>query len=146
MRKTILLAGCSVLLHAAAHASSLQTKQQGYTAATAAVAMHGSVLPHEAGITATFNVRIELVDIHGNPVTGGTGLRDYWARNEATGTYYEPGGQEDADKFTDLPAGTYTFGAYNGVWDGAVSKQVTLGEDAVGPDGYIVVQLTYWVE
>lgn len=145
MRKTILLAGCSVLLYAAAHASSPHMKQQG-KAEAAAVVMHRSVLPQEAGITATFNVRIELVDIHGNPVTGSTGLRGFWARNEATGEYYEPGGQEDADKFTDLPAGTYTFGAYNGVWDGAVSKQVTLGEDAVGPDGYIVVQLTYWVE
>ncbi|NML38924.1 hypothetical protein HHL17_17090 [Chitinophaga sp. G-6-1-13] len=97
-------------------------------------------------ITAAFNVRITLVDIHGAPVTGGSGLRGYWAQNVATGEYFYPGGQEDEDKFEHLPAGTYTFGAYPGNWDGAVSSTVTLSSGNVGPDGYIVVTLTYWVE
>ncbi|MDR6571084.1 hypothetical protein MRBLMN1_002198 [Chitinophaga ginsengisegetis] len=97
-------------------------------------------------ILTEFNVRITLVDIYGAPVTGGTGLRGYWAKNVATGVYYYPGGQEDEDKFNNLPAGTYTFGAYPGNWEGAVSSTVTLSSDAVGPDGYIVVTLTYWVE
>lgn len=97
-------------------------------------------------ISEEFNVRITLVDIYGAPVTGGTGLRGYWAQNVATGEYYYPGGQEDEDKFENLPAGTYTFGAYPGNWEGAVSKTVTLSSGNVGPDGYIVVTLTYWVE
>jgi hypothetical protein len=97
-------------------------------------------------ILTEFNVRITLVDIYGAPVTGGTGLRGYWAKNVATGVYYYPGGQEDEDKFDNLPAGTYTFGAYPGNWEGAVSSTVTLSSDAVGPDGYITVTLTYWVE
>ncbi|MBC9929135.1 hypothetical protein [Chitinophaga qingshengii] len=97
-------------------------------------------------ITTTFSVRITLVDIHGAPVNGSTGLRGYWAQNVATGEYFYPGGQEDEDKFENLPAGTYTFGAYAGNWDGAVSKTVMLSSGDVGSDGYIAVALTYWVE
>lgn len=97
-------------------------------------------------ITTGFNVRIKLVDIHGAPYTGSTGLRGYWAQNQQTGQYYYPGGQDDFDNFENLPAGTYLFGAYNGVWDGATTEMATVDADAVGEDGFIDVELTYWVE
>ncbi len=139
MRKTIVLAGLSMLLCANLYAVGLSDDQSNYK-------MQNDVLQNKPELTATYNVRIELVDIHGNPVNGSTGLHGYWARNESTGEYFEPGGQEDADKFTDLPAGTYSFGAYEGAWDGAVSKKLNLADATVGPDGFIVVQLTYWVE
>jgi hypothetical protein len=92
----------------------------------------------------TFNVRVALVDIYGNPYTGSTGLYGYWAVNQATGVTYE--GDQRGNEFSDLPAGTYTFGAYPGNWDGVVPKTVTLDSSQVGSDGYIVVTLTYWVE
>lgn len=104
-----------------------------------------AIRPERPGRSATtFNVRIELLDIYGNPYTGSTGLHGYWARNEQTGVQYEA--NERFGGFENLPAGTYTFGAYPGNWDGAVAKTVTLSESQTGDDGYIVVQLTYWVE
>lgn len=137
MRKTLILSCLSALFFVQSNAAT--TKQK--TVNTSSTADK----PADK-ISTTFNVRITLVDIHGAPVTGGSGLRGYWAQNVATGEYYYPGGQEDEDKFENLPAGTYTFGAYPGNWDGAVSKTVTLSSGNVGPDGYIVVTLTYWVE
>ncbi len=133
MRKTIVLSTLSALFFL-----------QSYATPTAP----GNNINNEAlnKVQTEFNVRIKLVDIYGAPVTGGTGLRGYWAKNVATGVYYYPGGQEDEDKFDSLPAGTYTFGAYPGNWEGAVSGTVTLSSGDVGPDGYIVVTLTYWVE
>lgn len=137
MRKTLILSCLSALFFVQSNAAT--TKQKTVTTSSTADK------PADK-ISTTFNVRITLVDIHGAPVTGGSGLRGYWAQNVATGEYYYPGGQEDEDKFENLPAGTYTFGAYPGNWDGAVSKTVTLSSGNVGPDGYIVVTLTYWVE
>ncbi|HVI45181.1 MAG TPA: hypothetical protein VM802_09925 [Chitinophaga sp.] len=96
-------------------------------------------------VTTSYSLRIELVNIHGGPVTGGTMLHGYWVRNNATGQYYDASNQE-GDQFEDLPAGTYTVGAYNGPWDGAVPQTVTVNDSAVGPDGFIVVKLVYWVE
>ena len=137
MRKTLVLSFLSALFFVQSHAATAAEK----------TAVLSSVTDKSADkISEEFNVRITLVDIYGNPVTGGTGLRGYWAQNVATGEYYYPGGQEDEDKFENLPAGTYTFGAYPGNWEGAVSKTVTLSSGNVGPDGYIVVTLTYWVE
>lgn len=133
MRKTIVLNALSVLFLLQSHATPTSPVNN---------------ISNEAlnKVQTEFNVRIQLVDIYGAPVTGGTGLRGYWAKNVATGVYYYPGGQEDEDKFENLPAGTYTFGAYPGNWEGAVSSTVTLSSGDVGPDGYIVVTLTYWVE
>ncbi|MBC9915306.1 hypothetical protein [Chitinophaga varians] len=137
MRKTVVLSALSALFFVQSHAASVTEKTVNPSSVTEKPADK---------ISQEFNVRITLVDIHGAPVTGGSGLRGYWAQNVATGEYYYPGGQEDEDKFENLPAGTYTFGAYPGNWDGAVSKTVTLSSGNVGPDGYIVVTLTYWVE
>jgi len=133
MRKTIVLSALSALFFL-----------QSY--ATPATPSNNSSIEILNKVQTEFNVRIQLVDIYGAPVTGSTGLRGYWAKNVATGVYYYPGGQEDEDKFENLPAGTYTFGAYPGNWEGAVSSTVTLSSSDVGPDGYIVVTLTYWVE
>ncbi|WP_212003021.1 hypothetical protein [Chitinophaga sp. HK235] len=137
MRKVLVLSFMSALFFVQSNAATAKEKTVNLS----------SIADKPANkISAEFNVRITLVDIHGAPVTGGSGLRGYWAQNVATGEYYYPGGQEDEDKFENLPAGTYTFGAYAGAWDGAVSKTVTLSSGNVGPDGYIVVALTYWVE
>ena len=140
MKKTIILSLLSVSISAAGYAT---TSNDSFINQPTAF---GAPLSSEKKISTDFNVRITLVDIYGNPVSGGTGLRGFWARNEATGEYYYPGGQEDEDKFEALPAGTYTFGAYPGAWEGAVQKTLSLSSSEVGSDGYIVVQLTYWVE
>jgi hypothetical protein len=96
-------------------------------------------------IATSYNVRISLVNTDGSPVTGSIGLRGCWARNEQTGVYYETTDREGYE-FEGLPAGTYTFGAYPGNWEGAVSKTVTLAPSQEGPDGFIEVTLVYWVE
>jgi hypothetical protein len=96
-------------------------------------------------ITTDYNVRIKLVNTDGSPVTGSIGLRGCWARNVQTGVTYEPTDQEGYE-FEGLPAGTYTFGAYPGNWEGAVPKTVTLDASQEGPDGFIEVTLVYWVE
>src|SRR5687768_6918280 len=96
-------------------------------------------------ITVAYDVRIKLVNIDGIPVTWSVGLRGCWARNEQTGVYYYPY-DRDGFEFESLPAGTYTFGAYPGHWDGALSKTVTLDPSMEGPDGFLEVTLVYWVE
>lgn len=96
-------------------------------------------------ISTAYDVRIKLVHTDGSPVTGSIGLRGCWARNEQTGVYYETTDREGYE-FEGLPAGTYTFGAYPGNWEGAVSKTVTLSPSQEGPDGFIEVTLVYWVE
>lgn len=96
-------------------------------------------------ITTAYQVRIKFVHTDGSPVTGSIGLRGCWARNVQTGVYYDPTDREGYE-FADLPAGTYTFGAYPGNWEGAVSKTVTLDPTQEGPDGFIEVTLVYWVE
>jgi hypothetical protein len=96
-------------------------------------------------ISTIYNVRIKLVHTDGSPVTGSIGLRGCWARNEQTGVVYDPTDREGYE-FEGLPGGTYTFGAYPGNWEGAVSKTVTLTPGQVGPDGFIEVTLVYWVE
>ena len=96
-------------------------------------------------LTATYDVRIKLVRTDGSPVTGSIGLRGFWARNVQTGVLYDPTDREGYE-FEGLPAGTYTFGAYPGNWEGAVSKTVTLDASQEGPDGFIEVTLVYWVE
>jgi hypothetical protein len=90
-------------------------------------------------------VRIDLVDQFGNPVTGPTGLMGYYAFNEHTGAYVYPD-YLAWDEFTDLRGGTWTFGAFDGYFDGAGSNTVTLRPALAGPDGYIPVTLSYWSE
>jgi hypothetical protein len=101
-------------------------------------------LAQENKITNTYNVRIKLLR-DGVPVTGPVGLQGFWALNLQTGVYYDPTERESYE-FEALPAGTYTFGAYPGPWEGAVSRTVTLDASQVGPDGFIEVSLSYWVE
>lgn len=96
-------------------------------------------------VTTSYDVRIKLVRTDGSPVTGSIGLHGFWAKNLATGVYYDPTEREGYE-FEGLPAGTYTFGAYPGNWDGVVSKTVTLDPSQQGDDGFIEVTLVYWVE
>ena len=96
-------------------------------------------------IATTYNVRIRLVNTDGSPVTGSIGLRGCWARNEQTGVYYDTTDREGYE-FEGLPAGTYTFGAYPGNWEGAVPQTISLDPSQVGADGFIEVTLVYWVE
>ncbi len=92
-----------------------------------------------------FDVRIALVDAWGNPVTGSTGLMGYYAYNTVTGEYVYPD-YYNPEEFTDLPNGNWTFGAYDGYFDGAGSNNVTLDMEPIGPDGFITVTLVYWSE
>lgn len=132
MRKTLIFTCLAVLFFAQGFAVTPVFKARTNDAANNQVA-------------ATYNVRITLVHTNGTPVTSGTGLHGFWARNEATGTYYDPTDRE-GDEFEGLPAGTYTFGAYPGNWDGAVPQTLTLTDGQVGPDGFITITLVYWVE
>jgi hypothetical protein len=100
--------------------------------------------PVQNNVAVSYNVRIKLERTDGTPVTGSVGLRGYWARNEQTGVIYDAPREEN--EFEGLPGGTYTFGAYPGNWEGAVSKTVTLTAGQVGPDGFIEITLVYWVE
>jgi hypothetical protein len=95
-------------------------------------------------VVTAYDVRIKLVRTDGTPVTGSTMLRGYWARNVQTGVVYEP--ERDGNEFFALPAGTYTFGAYPGPWEGVVSKTVVIDGSEEGPDGFTEVTLVWWVE
>jgi len=132
MRKTLIFTCLAVLFFAQAFAVTPVFKAPANATANNKVA-------------ATYNVRIALVRTDGSPVTGSIGLRGFWARNEATGAYYDPTDREGYE-FEGLPAGTYTFGAYPGNWEGAVPQTVTLSSGQAGPDGFITVTLVYWVE
>jgi hypothetical protein len=116
---------------------------QNYSATPVSTLLVGNF--QQSNITTSFNVRISLVRTDGSPVTGSVGLRGCWARNEQTGVYFETTDREGYE-FEGLPAGTYTFGAYPGNWEGAVPKTVTLTPSQEGPDGFIEVTLVYWVE
>jgi hypothetical protein len=132
MRKALILSVLSLLFIT-----------QNYSATPAAALLVRDL--QQNNITTTYDVRISLVRTDGSPVTGSIGLRGCWARNEQTGVYYETTDREGYE-FEGLPAGTYTFGAWPGNWEGAVPKTVTLTPGQVGPDGFIEVTLVYWVE
>lgn len=126
MKKTF-LAGIFTILSLGAGSATVNAVQPAAATATTA---------NEELIT----VHINLV----NPATGNTvtnhGLQGYWAQNQSTGEYYY---SDYSDNFEELPEGTYTFGAFNGYWDGASSSVVTLD----GANGnYTVVTLHYWSE
>ncbi len=91
-----------------------------------------------------FDVRIKLVDRYGNEVPAAT-LPGYYAYNLETNTYYYADDRREVDLFTNLPAGTYRFDAYDGYFDGASSTMVTLSNASVVNDE-IVVTLSYWSE
>lgn len=129
MRKTLIFSVLSLLF---------------FTQIFAAIPVRTLLARGQNKIAITYNVRIRLVHSDGSPVPL-NGLRGYWARNEQTGVYYDTTDREGYE-FEGLPAGTYTFGAYPGNWDGASSKTVTLTPAQVGADGFIEVTLVYWVE
>jgi hypothetical protein len=96
-------------------------------------------------VATVYNVRIELVDEQsGASVPAGT-LSGYAATNQDTGEIFYTD-YYNFDSFSNLPAGTYRFDAYDGYFDGASSAIVTLDPSLVGPDGFITVTLNYWSE
>jgi hypothetical protein len=92
-----------------------------------------------------YNVRIVLVDNAGNPIIGSTGLMGFYAYNTFTDEYTYPDFLFN-DEFSDIRGGNWTFGAFNGYFDGASSNNVTLDASLEGPDGFIPVTLVYWSE
>lgn len=90
-----------------------------------------------------YNVRIVLVTSQGQPV-GSNGLQGYYGV-DPLGNYIWPTNQE-GDLFEGLSAGTYTFGAINGYFDGASSETVTLTPALVNANGEVIVNLVYWSE
>jgi hypothetical protein len=72
-------------------------------------------------------------------------LFGYYAYNNSTGEYLYTDNQEGTC-FTALPAGTYTFDAFDGYFSGAVEVTVTLSQSLVNAQGVIVVDLVYWSE
>ncbi|TCI94968.1 hypothetical protein [Tenacibaculum sp. M341] len=98
-------------------------------------------------IPQTFNVRIELVDNNGNSISADT-LPGYFAQNLATNVYFSAGENQGdpIDLFFNLEEGSYRFDAFDGYFDGASSKTITLSNDLVEADGFIVVTLRYWSE
>ncbi|NVK63715.1 MAG: hypothetical protein HWE22_03970 [Flavobacteriales bacterium] len=100
-----------------------------------------------AQLNATYNVRVELLDNWGNSYTyDQTGLQGVYAQNTATGQYIYPMQGDLSGELTNLPNGTYVIGSYDGYWDGAGTATITLSNQTVGADGYIVVTLSYWSE
>lgn len=100
-------------------------------------------------LPAFYDVRIQLVDNNGNPIIGSTGLQGYYAFDIANNSYIWAGSQQgqDPDLFPNLPAGTYTFGAVDGYFDGASSETATLSASSpTNSGGEIVVELVYWSE
>ncbi|SNR15980.1 hypothetical protein [Tenacibaculum jejuense] len=91
-----------------------------------------------------FDVRIKLEDRYGNEVPAAT-LPGYYAYNVETNTYYYADDRREVDLFTNLPAGTYRFDAYDGYFDGASSTIVTLSNNSIVNDE-IIVTLSYWSE
>ena len=94
---------------------------------------------------AQYNVRVVLIDNTGNPIIGSTGLMGYYAYNTFTDEYVYPDFLFN-DEFSDIRGGNWTFGAYDGYFDGASSNNVTLDAALEGPDGFIPVTLVYWSE
>lgn len=96
-------------------------------------------------VATVYNVRIELVDERtGAPVPAGT-LPGYAATNQDTGQIFYTD-YYNFDLFTNLPAGTYRFDAYDGYFDGASSAIVTLDPSLINSNGEVVVTLQYWSE
>jgi hypothetical protein len=97
-----------------------------------------------ANYTPVYNVCIRIVNNQGIEVPAND-LFGYYAYNNLTGEYLYPDNQEGTC-FTALPAGTYTFDAFDGYFSGAVEVTVTLSQNLVNAQGIIVVDLVYWSE
>lgn len=100
-------------------------------------------------IPQTYDVRIVLEDSFGNLITGNTGLQGYFAYDIEHDEYFYAGEfqSQEIDLFVDLPEGTYTFGAFDGYFDGASSNTVTLtGDLQLNENDELEVTLIYWSE
>lgn len=84
-------------------------------------------------------VRIELVDINGNPVSGSAMVSDFYAIDQESGDYY----YASRDGVFHLPSGIYSFdAARTGPWEGVVPRVETIEEG----ETLVVVELTHWYE
>ncbi|MEM6720065.1 MAG: hypothetical protein AAF611_12145 [Bacteroidota bacterium] len=96
-------------------------------------------------LATVYNVRILLVDERsGASVPAGT-LPGYAATNLDTGQIFYTD-YYNFDFFSNLPAGTYRFDAYDGYFDGASSEILTLDPSLVNSNREIEVTLKYWSE
>ncbi|MEL6635314.1 MAG: hypothetical protein AAFW73_19450 [Bacteroidota bacterium] len=95
-------------------------------------------------VAQTYDVRIELI-YYGQVYNGNTTLGGFYGINQYRNETFYPGFNGD-NVFNNLPGGTYTFGSFDGYFDGTGTTQVTLDPSLIGPDGFIVVQLSYWSE
>jgi hypothetical protein len=94
-----------------------------------------------------YDVRIVLADDEGNSLSQNTGLTGFYAYDTKNDQYYYSGDCEDQDLFliTNLPEGSYTFGAFDGYFDGAGTALLELKSDLpVNDKGEVEVHLTYW--
>lgn len=89
-----------------------------------------------------YRVCVKTVDNNGNPVTTND-LFGFYCLN-ANNQLVEAANQEG--DCWDLPAGTYTFGAYPGYFSGASSETITLSRSMENANGVIVVNLVVWSE
>lgn len=94
-----------------------------------------------------YQVRVVLADKNGNNLSERTGLTGFYAYDAENDMYYYSGDCEDHDIFliTNLPEGTYTFGAFEGYFDGAGTSLLELKSDLPKNErGEVEVHLTYW--
>ncbi len=96
-------------------------------------------------IAQTYDVRIELI-YYGQVYNGSTTLGGFYAYNQDLDEYFYPTQTLEDKTFIDLPGGTYTFGSFDGYFDGTNTVDVTLNSNLEGSDGFIVIQLNYWSE
>ncbi|MGL5892069.1 MAG: hypothetical protein ACRC3B_19405 [Bacteroidia bacterium] len=97
-----------------------------------------------ANYTPVYNVCIRIVNNQGVEVPAND-LYGYYAYNNSTGEYIFLDERSGAC-FEALPAGTYTFDAFDGYFSGTVEVTVTLSQSLVNAQGIIVVDLVYWSE
>ena len=94
-----------------------------------------------------FNVRIRLVDSNNNEIPySNTGLQGFGAEDVNSNAVFFTDPWGAPTEFIGIPAGTYRFSAFNGPFDGASSKVVTLSVFLEGADGFIEVTLNYFSE
>lgn len=102
-----------------------------------------------------FNVEIFLNE-RGNifPGSGGLGyygLRGFFAYNHDEEEYYYPDGYYQdhigGHRFYELPAGSYTFSAYDGPFSGTGQTDIILDENTpLNENGDVEVILSFWAE
>ena len=90
-----------------------------------------------------FEIVVNLDDRNGNEVSLNS-LSGYYAQNMETKQYYYSGNYYgETGVISGLPAGSYIVGAYEGYFDGASSKFITITDSS---EETIEVTLYYWSE